>query len=174
MFFFLYHFLSQFREILIICDEFAYDAFASGIQTLSKQLKVEQPVVWSCSSLEVDCGASKNSTGDSSISNAQVDDSPEKNVDVSSIQGSDVELRYAFEPTTIHEDCSTSGSHQPENLRVHLRSRISARERSKRKRWRGRHDDGGYTPSISLDESSKQELSASNIERQVITWIFME
>lgn len=122
----------------------------------------------------MDCGASKNSTGDSSISNAQVDDSPEKNVDVSSIQGSDVELRYAFEPTTIHEDCSTSGSHQPENLRVHLRSRISARERSKRKRWRGRHDDGGYTPSISLDEYSKQELSASNIERQVITWIFME
>lgn len=125
-------------------------------------------------SLEVDCGASKNSDADSSISNAHVGGSPEKNADVTSMQGIDVELRYAFEPTTIHEDCSTSGSHQPENLRIQQRSRISAGERSKRKRWRGRNDDVGFTPTTSVDESSKQDLSTSNTEHQVIVWIFME
>lgn len=138
-------------------------------------INVDQPVHGICSSkdlsVEVDCSASKNSEGDSSISNAPMDVSPDKNVDAASMQGIDVELRYACEPTSIHEDCSTSGFHQPENLKAQQRSRISAGERSKRKRWRGRHDyDVGYAPSISLDEPSKQELSTSNTsqEHQVV------
>ncbi|POO02779.1 CTLH/CRA C-terminal to LisH motif domain containing protein [Trema orientale] len=141
-------------------------ASPSGIQPFSKPLKVDQPVLGICSpgalSVEVDCSASKHSEGDSSISHMDV--SPEKNVNAASTQGIDLELRYACEPTSIHEDCSTSGSQaqQPENLRVQQRSRASAGERSKRKRWRGRHNDVCYTPSISSDESSKQELTTSN------------
>ncbi|KAL5557033.1 hypothetical protein UlMin_039269 [Ulmus minor] len=147
-------------------------ASSSGLQTLSKPVKVDQPVLGYCSSrdfsLEVDSSASKNSDADSSVTNAQTVGSPEKNADVTSKQGNDVELRYACEPTSSHEDCSTSGSHQPENLRVQQRSRIGGGERSKRKRWRGRDDDDvGYTHSVSFNESTKQELSTSiaNVSR---------
>ena len=139
---------------------------ASEVQTLSKPLKVDQPALGSGKSrdlvLDMDCSGSKTCDGDSAISNVQVDGSPEKNSDVTSMQGIDFELRYAPELTIIHEDCSTSGSHQPENARVQQRSKISAGERNKRKRWRGRHDDMNYTRGNSLDESSKQELSTNN------------
>lgn len=151
---------------------------ASGAQTLSKPLKADQPVLGSCTSrdlsLDVDCSASKNSDGDSTISNVQMDGSPEKNSDVTSMQGIDIEMRYAPELTTIHEDCSTSGSHQPENVRVQPRSKINAGERNKRKRWRGRHDDMNFTCGNCLDESSKQGLSTNNThvsqEHQVIVF----
>lgn len=111
----------------------------------------------------MDCSASKVSDGDCSITNAHMDGSPEKSTDMTSMQGIDVDLRYACEPTSNNEDCSTSGSHHPENLRVQQRriNTYAAGERSKRKRWRGRHDDVGYIPSISSDESSKQELSTT-------------
>lgn len=142
----------------------------SGVQTFSKPMKVDQPAQSYCSSrdcsVEVDCSASKASDGDSSITNAQMDGSPEKSIDMTSSQGIDVELRFSFEPTSNNEDCSTSGSHQPENSRVQQRSRTiayAAGERSKRKRWRGRHDDVGYTPSISSDDCSKQELSTTTL-----------
>ncbi|XP_024932281.1 uncharacterized protein LOC107424773 isoform X2 [Ziziphus jujuba] len=145
-------------------------ASPSGFQTLSKPLKVDQQLhgYWSSRdcSVEVDCSASKVSDGDSSITTPYMDGSPEKSTDMTSMQGIDVELRYACEPTSTNEDCSTSGSHQHENIRVQQRSRINtyaAGERSKRKRWRGRNDDVGYTPSVSSDESSKQELSTTTL-----------
>lgn len=159
----------------------------SGVQTLSKTMKVDQLAHIYCysrdSSVEVDCGASKASDGDSSITNVQMDGSPEKSIDMTSAQGIDVELRFSCEPTSNNEDCSTSGSHQLENLRVQQRSRTlayAAGERSKRKRWRGRHDDLDYSPSFSSDECSKQELSTTTLvsssykskEQQVMVFLF--
>ncbi|KAJ0096518.1 hypothetical protein Patl1_28724 [Pistacia atlantica] len=142
-------------------------AYSSGMQTPSKSLKVHQPESGYCSSrncsLEVDCSISKHSDGETSISNTNMDASPENNTDVTSMQGTDVELRFAGEPIGSHEDCSTSGSHQPESSRV-LRNRSHGTgERNKRKRWRGRHDDFGYVPDVSLNGCDKQELSSSTL-----------
>ncbi|XP_004288051.1 PREDICTED: uncharacterized protein LOC101299124 [Fragaria vesca subsp. vesca] len=125
----------------------------AGMQSPSKSLKVDQSVAGYSlsrdSSHEVQY-ASKNSDGEVSISTDQRCGSPEKNSDVASMEGIEVELRYACESTSNHEDCSTSSSHQPENLRVpqRYRTNISA-ERSKRKRWMGRQDDLGFTPDVS-------------------------
>ncbi|KAM6598531.1 hypothetical protein CsatA_018140 [Cannabis sativa] len=152
----------------------------SGNQPVSKQLKVDQSVLVLRSSRDltgdVDCSACKNSEDDSSIIDEQMDVSPEKNVEATNMQGINVEVRYAREPTSFHEDCSTSGSQRPQNLRIQQRSRVSAGERSKRKRWRGRHDEC-HTSNTFSDESSKQEPSTSNAyisrEQQVIVWLFM-
>ncbi|XP_041004010.1 uncharacterized protein LOC121249350 isoform X4 [Juglans microcarpa x Juglans regia] len=112
-------------------------------------------------SLEVDSGANKHSDGETSINNTHMDGSPENNADVSSMQGMDVELRYACEPSSNHEDCSTSGLHQSENPRALQRYRTHGTgERSKRKRWRGRHDD---KCGMSFDESSGLELSTTTL-----------
>ncbi|XP_044470132.1 uncharacterized protein LOC123199290 isoform X3 [Mangifera indica] len=140
-------------------------ASSSGMQTPSKSLKVNQPES-GCSSrncsLEVDCSTSKHSDGEASISNTNVDASPENNTDVTSMQGTDVELRFAGEPMGSHEDCSTSGSHQPESSKV-LRNRGNGTgERNKRKRWRGRHDDFGYVPDVSHNGCDKQVRGSSS------------
>lgn len=114
-------------------------------------------------SLEVDCNASKQSDGETSVTNAQTDGSPENNVDVTSMQQVDADVRYASEPTSNHEDCSTSGSRQLENLIVLQQSRLNGHgERNKRKRWRGRYDDDSYLPDASLEEN-KLEHSISTI-----------
>lgn len=113
-------------------------------------------------SLEVDSGANKHSDGETSVNNTHMDGSPENNADVSSIRGMDVELRYACEPTSNQEDCSTSGLHQPENPSVQQRYRtLRTGERSKRKRWRGRHDDQDFSYGVPFDECSKQEPSTT-------------
>ncbi|XP_028760486.1 uncharacterized protein LOC114719193 isoform X2 [Neltuma alba] len=91
------------------------------------------------------------------------DGSPENNADVTSMQQVDVEVRYASEPTSNHEDCSTSGSQQLENLRVLQQSRLHGNgERNKRKRWRGRYDDDSYSLDASFEEH-KQEYSISTV-----------
>ncbi|KAK9948881.1 hypothetical protein M0R45_004438 [Rubus argutus] len=132
----------------------------SGIESPSKSLKVDQSVAGYSlsrdSSHELDFGASKTSDGEVSISNDHGRGSPEKNSDVASMQGIEVEVRYASDSTSNHEDCSTSGSHQPENLRVPQRSRTNvSAERSKRKRWRGRQDDLEFIPGVSCNQISK-------------------
>lgn len=137
-------------------------------QSISEPVKFSQQDPAYCSSrdcsLELDCNAGKHSDGETSVTNAHMDGSPENNTDVTSMQGVDVELRYASEPTNNHEDCSTSGSQQVENLRVLQQSRLHGNgERNKRKRWRGRYDDSNYMPDASLDEHSKQEHSLSTI-----------
>ncbi|KAG4933566.1 hypothetical protein JHK87_047568 [Glycine soja] len=115
-------------------------------------------------SLELDCNASKHSDGETSVTNAQMDGSPENNTDVTSMRRIDFEVRYASELASIHEDCSTSGSQQHEDASVLQRSRLPGNgERSKRKRWRGRYDDNSYMPNASLEENSKQEHSISTI-----------
>lgn len=140
---------------------------ASEMQTVSKP-KVNQPEPGYCSSrncsLEADSGANKHSDGETSINNTHMDGSPANNADVSSRQGMDVELRYTCEPTRNDEDCSTSGLHQLENTRVLQRYRThGSGERSKRKRWRGRHDDQGFVYGVPFDICSKQELSTTTL-----------
>ncbi|XP_027346426.1 uncharacterized protein LOC113858136 isoform X3 [Abrus precatorius] len=136
---------------------------SSGKQPIPEPIKFNQDP-GCCSSrdcsLELDCNASKHSDGETSVTNAQMDGSPENSADVTSMRRIDFEVRYASELTSIHEDCSTSGSHQHEDPSVLQRSRLPANgERSKRKRWRGRYDDSSYMPSTSLEEQSKQEHS---------------
>ncbi|KAI4327465.1 hypothetical protein L6164_019924 [Bauhinia variegata] len=92
------------------------------------------------------------------------DGSPENNTDVTSMQGIDAEVRCASDPTSNHEDCSTSGSQQIENLIVSQRNKLPRNgERSKRKRWRGRYDESSYMPDAPLEEHSKQEHSICTI-----------
>ncbi|ONH96538.1 hypothetical protein PRUPE_7G135500 [Prunus persica] len=151
-----------------IVDSGLPSSSAAGIQSPSKSLKVDQPGIGFClsrgSSHEVDSGAGKHSDGEISIStNDNLGGSPGKNSEVTSMQGVDVELRYAFESTNNHEDCSTSGSHQSDNLRVPQRSKANVTaERSKRKRWRGRQDDICFTTGVSYNETSK-ELSTTAV-----------
>ncbi|KAL5752933.1 hypothetical protein ACOSP7_023117 [Xanthoceras sorbifolium] len=149
-----------------IIDSALASPSASGLQALSKPLKVSQTESGYCSSgncsLEMEFVTSKHSDGETSISNTNMGGSPENNTDVTSMQGSDGELRYASEPAGNHEDCSTSGSQQAESSRVLLRNRSHGTgERNKRKRWKGRHDDIAYNPDISLSGCNKQELSSS-------------
>lgn len=109
-------------------------------------------------SLELDCNAGKHSDGETSVTNAHIDGSPENNADVTSMQHVDVEVRSS-EPTTNHEDCSTSGSQQLDNLRVLQQSRLHGNgERNKRKRWRGRYDDHSYIPDASSEEHSTSTI----------------
>jgi hypothetical protein len=115
-------------------------------------------------SLELDCNASKHSDGETSVTNAQMDGSPENNADVTSMQGIDYEVRCASELASIHEDCSTSGSQHLEEPSVLHRSRLPGNgERAKRKRWRGRYDDNSYMANASSEEHNKQEHSISTI-----------
>ncbi|XP_040370908.1 uncharacterized protein LOC112187727 isoform X3 [Rosa chinensis] len=137
----------------------ASSSVVPGMQSPSKSMKVDQSVAGYSlsrdSSHEVEY-ASKNSDGEVSISTDQRRGSPEKNSDVASMEGIEVDLRYACESTSNQEDCSTSGSHQPENLRVPQRNRTNvSAERSKRKRWRGRQDDLGFIPVVSCNQISK-------------------
>lgn len=159
----------------------------SGFQTTSKVLKADQPMSGLSSSrdssIEVDCSGNKNSDCDSSISNIHMDNSPGKSAESTSKQGSDVELRYACEQTGNQRECSTSGSHLSDNMRVHQRNRTAGErspERSKRKRWRGRLEDESYTPSISSGEGNKIEIRTDSLncstylseEHQVIVMLF--
>ncbi|XP_044462695.1 uncharacterized protein LOC123193686 [Mangifera indica] len=142
---------------------------SSGMQTPFKSLNAYRPESGDCSSgncsLEMDCSISKHSDGETSISNTNMGASPENNTDVMSVQGTDAELRFAGETIGCHEDCSTSGSHLPGNSRV-PRNRshgTGTGERNKRKRWRGRQNDFGYVPDISLNVCDKQELSSCTL-----------
>jgi hypothetical protein len=146
-------------------------ALVPGLKTLAEPLKVGQSEPGYCSSrnysFEGDNTNSKHSDGETSVSNAHMNGSPEDSVDVNSIQGTDVELRYACESTNCYEDCSTSGSHQAGISKVLQRNRnYTTGERSKRKRWRGRQDDEDY----------KQDVNATSTnlsrEQQVATWYF--
>ncbi|KAI4314955.1 hypothetical protein L6164_027811 [Bauhinia variegata] len=137
-------------------------------QTTPEPIKISQQDPGCCSSrdcsLELDCNTGKHSDGETSVTTAHIDGSPESNADVTSVQRIDVEVRCASEPTNNHEDCSTSGSQQIENLRVLQRSRLpGSGERGKRKRWRGRYDESSYIPHAALEEHSKQEHSISTI-----------
>ncbi|XVF15577.1 hypothetical protein REPUB_Repub09cG0166300 [Reevesia pubescens] len=98
------------------------------------------------SSLDVDCSSAKHLNSGTSAT-----------TDPNSM----LELRYASEPANNIEDCSTSGSHQSENYRL-LRNRShGAGERSKRKRWRGRHDELDFISDIHFNRCGKQEVGTA-------------
>ncbi|XP_012491779.1 uncharacterized protein LOC105803898 isoform X2 [Gossypium raimondii] len=126
----------------------------SGVQTLSEPLK-GNPSESGCystqdGSLDVDYSSAKWSNSETSAT-----------TDMSSMRGTNVELRYASDPANNLEDCSTSGSHQSENLRLPRNRSHGAGERSKRKRWRGRHDELDHISDIHFNRCSKQEVSTA-------------
>ncbi|XP_065874321.1 uncharacterized protein [Euphorbia lathyris] len=105
-------------------------------------------------SLQVD-STGKHSDGETFMSIARADSSPENIVDVNSPQGTDAELRCFCDSTTNNEECSTSGSHQTGVFKVLQRHRNYAiGERSKRKRWRGRQDDQDYISEVSFNTAA--------------------
>lgn len=137
------------------------------MQNLTSSSKVNQSELEYCSSrncsFEVDYATSKLSDGEISVSNSRVDSSPETIADVTSSQGNDIELRYASEPMSNREDCSTSDSIHLGNSRIlQVNKNRGSVERSKRKRWRGRHDDRELHD-VSYSGCSKQELSTTTV-----------
>lgn len=139
---------------------------ASGKHHMPEPVKSNQQDPGCCSSrdcsIEVDCNAGKQSDGETSVTNAHMDGSPENNADVTSMQGIDFEVRCPSELASIHEDCSTSGSLHLEDPSVLHRSRLpGSGERATRKRWRGRYEDDSYMANASLEEHNKQERSIS-------------
>ncbi|XP_043804868.1 uncharacterized protein LOC110628491 isoform X3 [Manihot esculenta] len=138
----------------------------SGMQNSSGPLKVNQQETGYCSSrtcsLEVDHGTGKHSDGETSMSSAQTDGSPENNVGMNNIKGTDAELRYSCESSSNCDDCSTSGSHQSGVLKVLQRNRTYVTgERSKRKRWRGRQDDQDYVSGVPSHGCSKLDFNST-------------
>ncbi|XP_052196291.1 uncharacterized protein LOC127803806 isoform X2 [Diospyros lotus] len=112
-------------------------------------------------SVEVDCATSKHSDGETSISNAHMDGSPEINADAVSMQDMNHREKFHSETRSNHEDCSTSGTQPPEIPRILQRNKsYGIRERNKRKRWRGRQEKLDLIPEV-LSGSSKQELSTT-------------
>ncbi|XP_038995706.1 uncharacterized protein LOC120120012 [Hibiscus syriacus] len=108
------------------------------------------------SSVDVDHRGVKRSNSETSAS-----------TNLSNMQGTDVKLRFASEPTNNHEDCSPSGSHHSENSSL-LRNRShGAGERSRRKRWRGRYDELDFISDNHFNRCGKQEgVENTNVEEK--------
>ncbi|KAL2504887.1 LisH and RanBPM domains containing protein [Abeliophyllum distichum] len=112
-------------------------------------------------SVEVEYKSSELSGKESSISDAHMEGSLETKIDLVNTKNPDVEVRYHCDTIDPNEDCSTSGTLQPETVEVVQRNRSrETGERNKRKRWRGRHDKLEYSSEI-LNGSRKHEPSAT-------------
>lgn len=114
----------------------------------------------------MDFETSKQSDGETSVSNVDIQGGQELTTDAASTQGPDVELRCSHEASGNREDCSTSGAHISGNRGRRLprsRSHVSS-ERSRRKRWRGRIERLETIGDVSFVESSKQELAAPALD----------
>lgn len=137
---------------------------ASEMQTLSEPLKYHQSEAKNCN-LEVSSGISKPSDGEAFFGDAPMDTSDGISAEGVSMQRTDVEVRYGNEPTNHHDDCSTSATRQPDKSRSLQRNRsYGTRERTRRKRWRGRHDTLDFITDISSNGINKKEpLVASTI-----------
>ncbi|GMH24602.1 hypothetical protein Nepgr_026445 [Nepenthes gracilis] len=130
------------------------------LQPLSKDSMVNQLEPLCCSSRncnhEVECGNSKNSDCESSISYTHLETS-ELSTATIIIQDRDAELQSPCEMANIPEDCS-SGSHQPKSLKVPQKNRSHAASgRNRRKRWRGRSDEFEFPNDVPLDGSNQLE-----------------
>ncbi|KAA8531713.1 hypothetical protein F0562_006570 [Nyssa sinensis] len=139
---------------------------ASVMPITSGPSKVNHPEPGWClsrnCSLDVEHGA--NSNNETSISNVHMDESPEINVDVVTMQVTNTEERYPCETRSNHEDCSTSGTHQPENTRLLQRNRSHGiSERSKRKRWRGRHEKLDFSPEVLNPQEGYEKQSIVDV-----------
>lgn len=123
--------------------------------------------------------AGKQSDGEV-LSNSCIDGCSDNNSDVITMDGTDIELRYASEPASNPEICSTSDSQRFNHSKFLQRNRNrGAGERRKRKRWRGRHDELIFVPDTSFVRSIKQELliaasvSGANTSREQEVLIIM-
>lgn len=165
-----FHFICFFGASLLIVNILYHSlliSIAPGMQILPGPCKVNQPEPEYGSSrnsdLEFECATSKHSDGESSITNAHMDGSPEISTDVVSMQYMDSEERYPFETRNNQEDCSTSDTNQLVISRVLQKNRsLGLRERGKRKRWRGREEKLDVTPEV-ISGSSNQELSTATL-----------
>ncbi|KAF8018613.1 hypothetical protein BT93_H3494 [Corymbia citriodora subsp. variegata] len=131
---------------------------------ISKDPKVSQPgydLSGNCL-LELDeSRAGKQSDGEI-LSNSCIDGCSDNSSDVTTMEGIDIELRYASEPTSNHEICSTSGSQRFNHSKFFQRNRNhGSGEGRKRKRWRGRHDDLNFVPNTSFVRSIKQGVETA-------------
>ncbi|KAI3462759.1 hypothetical protein Pfo_019422 [Paulownia fortunei] len=106
---------------------------------------------------------SVGSDSDMSISSVHMEGSPETKIDRVSTQSADVEVRCPSNLTSLKEDCSTSGTRQPEGNKVMQRYKSPGNgERSKRKRWRERNENLEFIFEA-LNGSCKRELSATKL-----------
>lgn len=131
---------------------------AEGSHIISGPIKINQPepgcLSGTCSS-DVEYGSGKHGA-EISTNNYNMEVS-ETDIDVISAQT--IEERYPCEITSNHEDCSTSGTNQPEFSKVLQKNRCQGiGERNKRKRWRGRHEDLEFIPEV-VSGSSMQDLA---------------
>ncbi|XP_027075146.1 uncharacterized protein [Coffea arabica] len=138
----------------------------------SQPADVNKSGPWCCSvqndSTEVNCDSSKVSDDEPSTDISHMDGSPEGPIDVMSTQTTDINERYPSETAGNYEDCSTSGAHQPDSLKVQLRNRNHGiGERNKRKRWRGRHEKIGFVSEV-LSGSCREEAESSLIVDGVV------
>ncbi|GAB4846998.1 hypothetical protein Ancab_026010 [Ancistrocladus abbreviatus] len=108
-------------------------------------------------SLEAECGNSKHSDCESSVTHLE---GSETSADMVSIQDTDVEMRFPCEMANNLDDCSTSGSNQTKTLRLLQRNRShAAGQRRRRKRWKGRNDGLDFLNDVPFDGSNQHELS---------------
>lgn len=133
----------------------------SGLPSHSGPMEVDRSGTGFCSSgsgsPDGDCGNSKNSDGESSISNALIDGF-EISTEMITKPDTDVEMRFPTENATNLDDCSTSGILQAKSSRVYRRNRSHAvGEGRGRKRWRDRSDDSDFPTGVPFDGSSKRE-----------------
>ncbi|KAL3813608.1 hypothetical protein ACJIZ3_014876 [Penstemon smallii] len=139
----------------------------TGLQVTSGSLNVDQLNPGSC--LSENCSIGSNS--DMSITSGHMEGSLQSKVDVMSTQHAEVEMRYPCDITSPNEDCSTSGTRQPEEKKVAQRRRSGTGERGKRKRWRGRKEDlefisEAFTGSVQHELSPTKVLGGTNIDIQ--------
>ncbi|GMI86448.1 hypothetical protein like AT5G66810 [Hibiscus trionum] len=125
-----------------------------GMKTLSEPLKGNPPESGCCSSPESSIDADHRGAKRSNSENSAT-------TDRRSLQGTDVELRFACELTYNLEDCSPSGSHQSEKSSL-LRNRShGVGGRSKRKRWWGRCDELDLISDNHLNRCENEEVSTA-------------
>ena len=91
-------------------------------------------------SANLDSGNCRLSDGETSVNNVEIECAQEANADSASIQVTDVEMRFASEVTSNHEDCSTSNANHPQSCSRRLRRSRYHSDGGRRKRWRGRID----------------------------------
>ncbi|KAK9112813.1 hypothetical protein Scep_020332 [Stephania cephalantha] len=154
---------------------------ASGMQGPAQSLKMchSDPGCSSmknCSAISMDYEAVKHPEGETSIISADVASQGMK-AEGTSVQCTDVELRFAHESNSTHEDCSTSDARHFENSRWFQRSRRDGTsEKRRRMRWRGRIENVEDTPDVPFTSSSIPNLNIpvlptethSSAEQQVL------
>ncbi|XP_020257521.1 uncharacterized protein LOC109834044 isoform X2 [Asparagus officinalis] len=112
-------------------------------------------------SVNLDSVNCKLSDGETSVSNVDAICVQEANAESASMQVTDVEMRFASEVSSSHEDCSTSDANHSQSCSRRLRRRCHSDGR-RRKRWRGRIDRSELTCDVPSSETSSKGLMTSD------------